>query len=401
MLSLSTIGQDMNFTKKVIADLCNPQLEGRGYVHDGVNKAATYLSLQFEDIGLASFERSYFQTYSFPINTFPYPIQCTLDEHELRIGKDFFMSPTSGGCEGTYQLVHFDLKDSIDNALYQLKIKNNRNKQEVYVLKNAEKDENYVGPIVIKSMNSKIMHSLRGVSSGLCELIFPDSVIHNASSLRIQASNLFIDSFSCKNVIGYVPAHKKRGRNKFIVFSAHYDHLGKMGDALFPGASDNASGVSMVLNLAKHFTQTRNKYNMVFILFSGEEAGLLGSEYFTTHPTFDINKIVSLVNLDILGSAENGITVVNATEFPEQFNILQSINDRKKYLSAVKSRGKTRNSDHYYFSEKGIPSFFIYSMGGPGYYHDVFDTADSLPLTKYEQVYNLLLDYVQALERKY
>ena len=105
-----------------------------------------------------------------------------------------------------------------------------------------------------------------------------------------------------------------------------------------------------------------------------------------------------LVNVDIMGSAEKGITVVNGEVFRDNFNLLQSINDKNLLIPEVKIRGKTKNSDHYYFSEMGIPSFFIYSMGGPGYYHDIFDKAASVSLTNYEKVAQLLIDFVAALK---
>jgi Zn-dependent M28 family amino/carboxypeptidase len=169
-----------------------------------------------------------------------------------------------------------------------------------------------------------------------------------------------------------------------------------MGDAMFPGASDNASGTAMVLNLAKYYSKRNNEYSIVFILFAGEEAGLIGSDYFTSFPTFNIQKIKMLINLDIMGSAEGGVVTVNATEFPRQFATLQKINRKKGYLPEVRKRGPTKNSDHYHFYKKGIPSFFIYSIGGPGFYHDVYDKAESIPMTNYENVFKLLVDFVST-----
>lgn len=389
--------QDKTYAKGIIEDLCSTEMAGRGYVNDGVNKAATYIGNEFRKLGLKKFGRSYYQNFSFPINTFPTPTTCTLDHKELEVGKDFFLAPTSGPCNGTYKLAHYDLADSIEAILYDKKLQLGLDRNEAIVLTNKPKDLGQVRyPLHIKSMSSKIMHGLRAEANEGCELIFPDSVINNADTLFIKAENKEIKNFTSKNVIAYIPAKKKKNRNKYIVFTAHYDHLGQMGQAVFPGASDNASGTAMVLNLAKHYANTRNEYSMVFILFAGEEAGLIGSYFFTEHPSFDIQQIKMLVNLDIMGSAEDGITVVNATEFPKQFAALQRINTRKNYLPQVKSRGPTSNSDHYFFYKKGIPSFFIYSMGGPGYYHDVFDTPESIPMSNYENVFKLLTNFVDT-----
>ncbi|KXK42568.1 MAG: peptidase M28, partial [Bacteroidetes bacterium OLB11] len=78
-------------------------------------------------------------------------------------------------------------------------------------------------------------------------------------------------------------------------------------------------GTSMILYLAKYFSVHKPLYNIVFILFSGEEAGLKGSEYFTTNPIFDIKKIKTLINIDIMGDAQNGITVVNGEVYKKCF----------------------------------------------------------------------------------
>ncbi len=112
---------------------------------------------------------------------------------------------------------------------------------------------------------------------------------------------------------------------------------------------------------------------------------------------FELRRIKQLINIDIMGNAEKGITVVNGEVFRPQFDKLVAINQKANYLPTVAIRGKAKNSDHYYFSEKGIPSFFIYSMGGPGFYHDVMDTAASLQLTHYEKVAQCLIEFVNQL----
>jgi aminopeptidase YwaD len=153
----------------------------------------------------------------------------------------------------------------------------------------------------------------------------------------------------------------------------------------------------MLLNLAKAIQAKPIKYNVVFILFAGEEIGLLGSKYFTENPLLDLSKIKFLVNLDLNGTGDEGATVVNSTVFKAQFNLLKAINDQQKLLPQLKTRGKAANSDHYWFSEKGVPAFFIYTMGGISAYHDIYDKAETLPLTKYKELHQLLLSFIQQL----
>jgi Zn-dependent M28 family amino/carboxypeptidase len=132
--------------------------------------------------------------------------------------------------------------------------------------------------------------------------------------------------------------------------------------------------------------------------FGAEEVGLIGSKYYVEHPLFPLSKIKFLINLDIVGTGDEGITVVNATEHKKEFEQLLKINEEKKLFPQIKPRGKFANSDHYFFSEKGVKSFFIYTMGGIKAYHDIYDKPQTLPLTKFEELYHLLLQFTDYLQ---
>jgi Zn-dependent M28 family amino/carboxypeptidase len=100
-----------------------------------------------------------------------------------------------------------------------------------------------------------------------------------------------------------------------------------------------------------------------------------------------------------MGSGEEGITVVNATLFDKEFKELQEINNEKHLLTQVKSRGPAANSDHYWFTQVGVPSFFIYTMGPNKNYHDVFDTYENLSFIEYADITTLLVEFTKRLER--
>jgi Zn-dependent M28 family amino/carboxypeptidase len=172
--------------------------------------------------------------------------------------------------------------------------------------------------------------------------------------------------------------------------------LGRVGNAYFPGANDNSSGISMMLELANFYSQKENQpeYSIVFMAFSAEEAGLIGSKYYVNNPLFPLSKIKFLINLDLLGTGDDGVMVVNATKFSTQFKLLIQVNEDSKLLPAVKQRGPAANSDHYYFTEKGVPAFFIYTLGGIAAYHDIYDKAETLPLTKFKEVFSLLTGFI-------
>ena len=224
-------------------------------------------------------------------------------------------------------------------------------------------------------------------------LIIKSSAFHYpVTSLDVHINNKFLNEYRTQNVVGYIPGTVCP--DSFLVYTAHYDHLGMMGKSIyFPGANDNASGTSMMLILARYFSRHPQRYSVVFIGFTGEEAGLLGSGYFTGHPLINLSGIKFLVNLDLVGTGVDGITVVNATEFPHPFEMLCHLNDTGRYLVNIKKRGKACNSDHCPFYACGVPCFFIYTLGGIAAYHNLDDRPETLPLTAFEALSKLLIAF--------
>jgi Zn-dependent M28 family amino/carboxypeptidase len=218
----------------------------------------------------------------------------------------------------------------------------------------------------------------------------------NDSIISLHVKNKFFHAFQTQNIAGFI----KGEIDTFIVFTAHYDHLGMMGNkAFFPGANDNASGTAFVLDLARYYSKQpeKMKYSMAFIFFSAEEAGLVGSKYYTEHPLFPMSKIKLLMNFDMVGTGEDGITVVNGTRQRTWFNQIDSINKQNHFLKEVAIRGPAKNSDHYWFDKNGIPSVFIYTRGSDTHYHTVDDKAESLSLAKYNELFKLIGLFVDGL----
>ena len=222
------------------------------------------------------------------------------------------------------------------------------------------------------------------------------SITEEPKTLKATIDQELIPNFKAYNVAAVVKGTSKP--DSVIVFTAHYDHLGGMGNkTYFPGANDNASGVAMLLDLAKYYATNPPKYSIVFIAFAAEEIGLLGSKYFTENPLIPLSNIRFLWNLDLLGNGDAGATVVNATIHPQEFALLNKINEEKKYLVNINPRGKAANSDHHFFTEKGVPAFFLYTQGGSRAYHDIDDKAVNLPLTAYENLFRLFVAFNIAL----
>jgi Zn-dependent M28 family amino/carboxypeptidase len=217
--------------------------------------------------------------------------------------------------------------------------------------------------------------------------VFPQLVLK--MSIKIDAAHKFHNT---QNVVGMIKG--KLQPDSFIVFTAHYDHLGMMGkDVIFPGANDNASGVAMMLDLAHYYTKNPPPYSILFIAFAGEEIGLIGSYYFTQNPLVNLKKMCLLINMDLMSTGDEGLTAVNATEFPNLFENLKLCNNIGHYLPEISPRGKAQNSDHYYFTEAGVPAFFFYLRGNYHHYHDVDDTYEELTMSRYKEAFQLMADF--------
>ena len=368
---LVTQAQDSLFARRMVDTLTSPHFWGRGYTNDGMGKAGHFLAEQFKNYGLQPLAgNSYMQEFSFNANTFPGKMEVSINGVALAPGRDFIVSPQGRGVKANGTLVQKDSTHFID-------------------------DENRV----VLSLEKKLTWSVAREVADFTAIQVDSKVLKQLpTTFSVDIENKLITNFKTANICGMVRGTTKP--DSFIVFSAHYDHLGGMGaNTYFPGANDNASGISQLLSLAKYYAANPQPYSMVFIGFSGEEAGLLGSKYFSEHPLISLSNIRFLVNMDILGTGDDGIMVVNATVYPKEFNLLKELNTTGKHLPKINSRGKAANSDHYWFTEKGVPAFYMYTMGGIKAYHDVFDISKTLPLNGYNGVFNLLTGFVKELAK--
>ncbi|MEL6653308.1 MAG: M28 family peptidase [Bacteroidota bacterium] len=183
-----------------------------------------------------------------------------------------------------------------------------------------------------------------------------------------------------------------------IIVSAHYDHLGMQGSSIFPGANDNASGTSMLLSMVEYFVKHPQRYTMVFIAFGAEETGLIGSNYYVNRsPVVALSQTRFILNIDLMGNGIDGITAVGGRDFPNYFERLVALNDTMQSVPKLKSRSNAPNSDHYFFLKNGVPGFFIYTLGGPPHYHDINDNPSTIVLSRYAEVRELLIKYLELL----
>lgn len=385
--------------------MASESMHGRGYVNGGDKIAANYIKTEFQKFGLKSFRENYYQKLSFPVNTFPGKMNLKIDGNKLIAGKDFiiYSSPTANG---SYRVLIADDILVQKRKKYKKFLKQDFSKT-VLVINDTGKQTTELRNLPSSNNEPKAVVNLKDKLTWTITQNVPDypfieilrTSVNTPTEISFNIENKLIPNHSSQNVIGYIQGSEFP--DSFIVYSAHYDHLGQMGaDVYFPGANDNASGCAMLLNLAKYYSQPENKpkYSIAFIAFCGEEVGLLGSKYYVEHPLFSLKQIKFLLNMDIMGTGEDGITVVNGTIFKSQFDKLKQINTENNFIKDVYIRGKAANSDHYFFSENGVNAFFIYTMGGIKAYHDIYDRAETLPLNEFEDLFKLITSFSNYLQ---
>jgi aminopeptidase YwaD len=398
--------QDMVAVRKNIKILTSKKFAGRGPSKNGVNIAADFLTQQFKTIGLKPISNDFAQSFQYSTNTFQGKVSVLLEGKKLTVGKDFILHAASGSGNGKYKIYALDSavffnEDSLQHFLQkdwsQHVIAYPSKWQKLFYERNPD--------LIQKLHQSKglILIESTKLTMTIAEQAYKIPCIHllksvydlNHHEISFQIENTFIPSFTARNVLGMIEGTEVK--DSFFCITAHYDHLGTLGrKKYFPGANDNASGVSMLIELAKYFKQHPLKYSIVFIAFAGEEAGLIGSQYFVQHPLIALPNIQFLVNLDLLGTGEEGIMVVNGTIYKQQVAKLEYINQQSNTLvKQIKTRGAAANSDHYPFYSKGVPSIFIYTLGGVAAYHDVYDIEKTLPLTAYSKVFKLLTQFFE------
>ncbi len=200
-----------------------------------------------------------------------------------------------------------------------------------------------------------------------------------------------------ENVVGLLAGSDPELKKQVVVFSAHYDHLGKSADGrIYHGADDDGSGTSMVLDLAQAFTanKVRPKRSILFMTVAGEEKGLLGSSYYVSHPLIPLDQTIADINTDMIGRVDpkhDSLKVVDYTYVIGSDKISTEL-DSVLHVANAESENLTldyqyndendpnqfyRRSDHFNFARNGIPIVFFFT-GVHVDYHQPTDTVDKI-----------------------
>lgn len=355
--------QDTAYVRKVVNALTSPEMYGRAYINKGDSLAADFIASEFAKLKLLSFEKDYYQNFQIATNTFPGKMDLSINNSVLlKSFFDFRIVPSSKGIQGTYELkkipykeltsvrklrkrlaknnyansiIYFDFSKASDKERKKLEFQNQKMLAQINIFDSK-------GILIIdKTLPAWGLSAGRTLRPDILVNVLADNFPKTPKTIRLNIENQYYSSYKTQNVMAYIKG--KHQPDSFLVLGAHYDHLGMMGsEVYFPGANDNASGTAAVLDLARYYSQPKNQpyYSMAFILFSGEEAGILGSKFYTENPYFPLENIKFMLNLDMVGAGEKGLAVVNAIPNENAYQIIDSLNTEYKYFPSLRKEGK-------------------------------------------------------------
>jgi len=232
--------------------------------------------------------------------------------------------------------------------------------------------------------------------------------------VSLSVEGLTPASVKDNNIVGYIEGKDKNLKDEYVILSAHYDHVGhkkagldKKGepiDSIYNGARDNALGTTGLLMAARYFGKNRPNRSILFIAFTAEEKGLLGSEYYSDHPWVPLKQCVFNINIDCAGYNDKTITTIfgltrNSAE--DAFRNACTSVGLGTIDDPIPDQNIFERSDHFNFAKHGIPAVLY----GPGvtsfdeeiqkYYHQPGDEVETLDFDYLTKVYKA---FVKATE---
>lgn len=236
-----------------------------------------------------------------------------------------------------------------------------------------------------------------------------------SASLQINVRH---PTVTVKNIVGVLEGSGPLA-NETVVLGAHYDHLGygdrgslarSLTPAIHHGADDNASGDTVLMELARRFGAEKNRVGrrLVFIAFSGEEAGLLGSEHYCKAPLFPLESTVAMLNMDMVGrlrpdkeTHQDKLIVYGSATAPTFGTLLDELNRKYGFkmqkVPGAEMVGERSSSDHASFYAKKIPILFLFT-GNHADYHRPSDTADKINVPGMHRIADFAADILDELD---
>ncbi len=274
---------------------------------------------------------------------------------------------------------------------------------------NASLKRDMLDKMMVASLGKNLVDVERGIDRDLK----PQSAPLKGWTMTIE-TKVTRKAADVKNVVGVIPGHGPLAK-EVIVIGAHYDHLGhgepgslaktpEDKKKIHYGADDNASGSTAVMELARRFGKLKDWQGrtLVFMTFSGEEKGLLGSNYYSKHPLFPLDQTAAMVNLDMVGrmakdkESNKGKLIAEGVGTGKGFGDMLDTFNKKYDFQLKKSAGSGGYSDHWPFYQKKIPIVFLWT-GIHEDYHRPTDTWDKINYVDMARIVDMAEEIITKL----
>lgn len=446
---------------RTVEFLASKDLQGRLAGSDGYNKAAKYMSDHFSGMGLKPLgDDGYYQKLNVEYNEISAPVKLNLlDDGETKkeyiLGKDFVCRGMTGSGSVKAKLVFcgyglskpeigyddyagIDVKGKIVIAFKMnpsWKITDSTTWGNGYPREKAATalQHGAVALLIVSLPNDKApqktilsilegqsrhlddfpqMHiditvaddflsgsgfTLKQLQSRIDSLKKPTSIsLSTAAEIEVHARHT--DAKPTMNIVGMLEGSDESLKSEYLVIGAHLDHVGSQGGQIFaPGANDNASGASAVLQMARAFTSTsmKPKRSIIFALFASEERGLIGSSWFVDHPPVPLEKIAAMINLDCIGYGDS-IKVGNGKSSPNLWKIARHL-DSLTTTRMVEETWNGGGADAGPFHDKGIPALYFVTTNSYEHLHCITDTPETLNQPLFESITRLAFVTARAV----
>ncbi|MEJ2503176.1 MAG: M28 family peptidase [Gemmatimonadota bacterium] len=281
--------------------------------------------------------------------------------------------------------------------------------QRLYGVPGVDRDRGMPAFFLTRSAAERMLR-MGGLNPSILDGVTPRPIPVPGMTVGLSAPIATVDDARPPNVVGLLPGSDSALARSYVVVSAHMDHLGvgrpdEYGDSIYNGADDDASGTSVLVEVAEALARLEvpPRRSVLFIAVSGEEQGLLGSRWFTDHPTVPIDSVVANLNVDMVGRNAPDSIVVIGQEFSSLGGLVRDVAARHRddlglTVSAdpwPEQRFFFR-SDHFNFARKEIPALFFFA-GTHEDYHRPGDELEGVDTDKVARVGRLVFHLVHAI----
>lgn len=433
------------YYNQVVKELSSAEYYGRSHYMDGDVKAADYIIGELIRLGVGPApaaagvevpvhpeyksevkpavhhrwegkdpqKLAYLQHFTYPMNTLRGDMKIVVDGRELSPTVDYVAKEFSGSAHGFYDVAYLDNKylttDGFVRYMDDGKYKNTfvvvdwDEYQKRLDFHPFERYAPYLQPlrklggVILKGSSENLFPYFKARSyytTHVPVFLTTSDFPSDARQIEVHIDNEMIPDKDGHNILAYIPGTKNP--EKCLMISGHYDHLGLMGrDNVFPGANDDASGVALMLTLARYYQENRPDYSVMFLFTDAEEENLLGAFYYAENPRIPLENVFAFVELDMI--ADNGDHLdIQISEQGE--SLMKMFEDVNKGMSnpfgSMILEDLNDDSDHYPFALKKVPVFYM-SVGGDyhKHYHTPRDIYENSSDANFGRFYELMVDF--------